>query len=292
VRADLDTLLIAVYCAACSFFPAPEPKPRRGRPQRITDNELLCLMVAQMLLGQPSDRRFLAGARRRLGHLFPVLPSQSRYNERCRQLAPKLVTLWRAIASDLPGFHDALSYVDTTPLPCGQSVQTTTRSELAPWCGFGYSAAHSRFYWGMRLVLWCGPDGCVRDFDLVPANAGEREAVLELLARQPPVGQLVIADKGFAGADFEQLVKTLGARLLRPDRKNEPRRHGSLGPIRQWIESIIDTLKGQLSLEDHGAHTMHGIAVRIAQRLLALAACLWHNWQINQPGRHLTPYDH
>src|SRR5438552_3445997 len=56
VRADLDTLVIAVYCAACSLFPAPAPKPRRGRSQRITDNELLCLMVAQMLLGQPSDR--------------------------------------------------------------------------------------------------------------------------------------------------------------------------------------------------------------------------------------------
>jgi len=184
VRADLDTLCIALYCAACSLFPAPS-EPRRGRPQLTTDNELLCLMVAQMLLGHPSDRRFLAVARRRLVHLFPQLPSQSRYNERCRALAPKLVTLWRAIACELPGFHDSLSLVDTTPLPCGQSVATVNRSELAPWCGVGYSAAHSRFYWGMRLVLWCGPDGCVRDFDLVPANAPEREAVLELLSRRP-----------------------------------------------------------------------------------------------------------
>src|SRR5207245_9547615 len=97
---DLDTLLIAVYCAACSLFPAPSER-RRGRPQRITDNELLCLMVAQMLLGQPSDRRFLGVAERRLGHLFPQLPSQSRHNEPCRALAPKLVVLWRAIACEL-----------------------------------------------------------------------------------------------------------------------------------------------------------------------------------------------
>jgi hypothetical protein len=95
-------------------------------------------------------------------------------------------SLWRAIAYELPGFHDSLSLVDTTPLPCAQSIATVNRSQLAPWRGFGYSAAHSRFYWGMRLVLWCGPDGCVRDFDLVPANAGEREAVLELLERHPP----------------------------------------------------------------------------------------------------------
>jgi hypothetical protein len=118
VRADLDTLLIALYCAACSLFPTEQGPPRRGRRQQITDNELVCLMVAQMLLGQPSERRFLALAQWRLRHLFPFLPSQSRYNERCRALAPKLVTLWRAIAQELPGFHDTFCLLDTTPLPC------------------------------------------------------------------------------------------------------------------------------------------------------------------------------
>ncbi len=284
--ADLDTLLIAVYCAACSLFPA-DPRPRRGRPQTITDNELLCLMVAQMLLGQPSDRRFLGVAERRLGHLFPQLPSQSRYNERCRQLAPKLVTLWRAIACELPGFHDSL------PLPCGQSVQTVNRSELAPWCGFGYCAAHSRFFWGMRLVLWCGPDGTVRDFDLVPANAPEREAVLELLERQPPAGQLVIADKGFAGQEFESAVAELGAILLRPSRADEATRpKPPIGRIRQRIESIVNSLKDQLRLEHHLAKTPAGLICRIAARILALTAAIHLNWQLGQPARALTAYGH
>ena len=292
MRADLDTLCIAVYCAACSLFPAPSG-PRRGRPQLTTDNELLCLMVAQMLLGHPSDRRFLAVARRRLAHLFPSLPSQSRYNERCRALAPKLVTLWRAIAYELPGFHDSLSLVDTTPLPCGQSVATVNRSELAPWCGFGCSAAHSRFYWGMRLVLWCGPDGCIRDFELVPANAGEREAVLELLCRQPPAGQLVIADKGFAGADFEQAVAELGALLVRPQRADEPDRPApAIGRIRQRIESIVNSLKDQLQLERHLARTPEGLICRIAARILALTAAVHLNWQLRRPTRALTAYGH
>ena len=65
--ADLDTLVIALYCAACSLFPAPASKPRRGRPVKITDNELICLMVAQMLLGYPSERQFLPVAAWRLG---------------------------------------------------------------------------------------------------------------------------------------------------------------------------------------------------------------------------------
>ena len=76
MRADLDTLLIAVYCAVCSLFPAPpEPRRRRGRPQLITDNESICVMVAQMLLGIESERRFLPLAGWRLAHLFARLPA-------------------------------------------------------------------------------------------------------------------------------------------------------------------------------------------------------------------------
>jgi DDE family transposase len=290
VRADLDTLLIALYCAACALFPA-EPLPRRGRPQRISDNELLCLMCAQMLLGCPSERVFLRRARRRLGHLFPTLPSQSRYNERCRALAPKLVTLWRAIRDELPGAHDQLCLLDTTPLPCGQSVNTTRTSELAPYCGFGYCPAHSRRFWGMRLVLLCGPDGTVRDFDLVPADLPEREAALALLQRQPLDGQLVICDKGFAGREFEDAVHHLGALLFRPARADEPdRAQPPIGWIRQRIESIVNSRKYQLLLERHGGRTPAGVLARVAARILALCACIGLNWQLDLPPRTLAAY--
>ena len=108
----------------------------------------------------------------------------------------------------------------------------------------------------------------------------------------------MVADKGFAGQDFEALMAELGAIFMRPDRKGEEPRFGKLGGIRQWVESIIDTLKGQLSLEHHGAHTMPGLMTRVAQRLLALAAGIWHNWKlwetghIDTPGRTLIAYDH
>ena len=99
----------------------------------------------------------------------------------------------------------------------------------------------------------------------------------------------MIADKGFAGKEFEALMAELGAIFLRPDRKGEKPRFGKLGGMCQWIESIIDTTKGQLSLERHGAHTMPGLITRICQRLLALAASIWHNWQLWEAGIIDTP---
>ena len=290
MRADLDTLVIALYCAACALFPS-QRTPGRGRPERITDNELLPLMVAQMLLQCPSDRVFLRRAERRLGHLFPYLPSQSRYNERCRKLAPKLVLLWKALAAETLGASDNLRLLDTTPLPCGQSIETTRRSQLAPWAGFGYCPAHSRRYWGFKLVLLCAADGTIIDFDLVAANAPEREAALALLETNQVEGTTIICDKGFAGADFEAAVRDLRALLLRPSRADEPGRASPpIGWIRQRIESIVNSLKDQLLLERHGGRTPTGLLARITARILALCATINLNQRLGRPSRELATY--
>ena len=84
-------------------------------------------------------------------------------------------------------------------------------------------------------------------------------------------------------------------RLLRPARNGEPDRAGAhlFKPLRQIIESIHDTLKGQLNLEQHGGHTPAGVLVRVLQRILALTAAIWHNDRTGQPViRSLIAYDH
>src|SRR5215467_5777258 len=57
-------------------------------------------------------------------------------------------------------------------------------------------------------------------------------------------GLTLVGDKGFARAEFEDLVTTgCGMSMVRPDRRDEAPRYGSIGWIRQWIESVNDTLK-------------------------------------------------
>jgi hypothetical protein len=289
VSADLDALLTHLYVLVDDLLPR---RRRFGRPARISDSELLCLAVAQVLLDCPNERRFLRLAKRRLGHLFPYIPSQPAFNKRLRALAPQLVQAITLLARLSPSFCDRLRLLDSTPVPCAASRETVKRSALAGHASYGYCRSHHRYFWGFRLYLLCAPDGMPIGFELAAANAPERLVAAELLERALQPGQTVIADKGFAGADFEQHVHQLGARLLRPDRKDEPARHGSLGGIRQWIESCFDTLKDQLSLERHGGRTLTGLLSRVARRLLALAAAILHNWQTGIPGRRLTAYDH
>ena len=286
---DLDALLTGLYVLADDFLPK---RAGPGRRPRISDAEVVCLAVAQVFLDCPNERRFLRLARRRLGHLFPYIPGQSGYNKRVRALAPQISRLIGHLAWLSPSFCDRLRLLDSTPVPCAQSRETVKRSRLAGHASYGYCAAHSRYFWGFRLYLLCAPDGMPVAFELAAANAPEREVAAELLERALQPGQLVVSDKGFAGHEFEQLVAGLGGRLLRPDRKDERARYGTLGGVRQWIESIIHTSKGQLSLERHGARSLQGLIARISQRLLALAAGCWHNWLSGNPGRHFTAYDH
>jgi hypothetical protein len=80
---------------------------------------------------------------------------------------------------------------------------------------------------------------------------------------------------------------------LRPGRRDETPRHGSIGWIRPWTEPVNDTLNGQLGLERHGGRTTQGVCTRITQRLLAMAAAIWHNWATAEHVRRsLTAYDH
>jgi hypothetical protein len=59
------------------------------------------------------------------------------------------------------------------------------------------------------------------------------------------------------------------------------------------VDRVGHTLKGQLDLERHGGRTTEGLYARIAQRLLALAVCVWHNWATGASVRRsLIQYDH
>jgi hypothetical protein len=292
VHATLDDLVTALYVFIDDLL-ATRPHTRLGRPPRISDAELICLAVAQVLLDAGSERRWLRVVRSRLGHLFPYVPQQPGYNKRLRALAPLVCWVLRELAAASPSICDRVRLLDSTPVPCAASRETVKRSELAGYAAYGYCASHSRYFWGFRLYVLTTPDGLPVDFALAPANTPEREVAAAMFDRRPLIpGQVLVTDKGFASADFEACVAGMGATLVRPDRKNEPPRFGSLGGMRQWVESIIDTLKGQMGLEGHGGRTLAGVYTRVAQRLCALAAAIWFNWQIHDPGRHLTAYDH
>ncbi len=211
--ADLDTLLTALYVELTDRVIPSRGTCRRGpgRPPEVTDAELVCLAVAPVLLRYDDERHWLRAAASRVGHLFPRLLAQSEYNDRLKKAGPLMEAALRSLASQTPGSAELLRLMDGTPVPCGHSVVTARRSDLSGYAGYGYCASHSRWYWGSKLMLITTCDGTVTGFGLAnPKLFGERDEVQQMLtaqpARQPRPGTTIVADKGFAGDDFEKFL--------------------------------------------------------------------------------------
>jgi hypothetical protein len=204
------------------------------------------------------------------------------------------------LATDTDLWQHPIRIADSTPVPCRASRETVKRSDLAGWAGYGYCASHSRRFWGLRLHLVTTVHGLPVAFALTNAKTDEREVLVDLVTLQPSMfchsdGLILVVDKGYRDRDTETWLNNSGITVVRPAYRSERPRPGRalLRAVRQNIESVNDTFKGQLDLEQHGGRTNTGVAVRVLQRVLALTAAIWHNWHTGQPiMRSLVAYDH
>ena len=208
MTANLEALLTALYVLIDDHVIPSGPR-RPGRPKRLTDAELVCLAVAQVLLGARSEHHWLRMCCARLGHLFPYLPKQPGYHKRLKAAAPLICQTMTYLSMQCPSWAGDLRLLDATPVPCGTSRQTVKRSGLAGWANYGYCAAHSRWYWGLKRYLLATPEGMPVAWCLADPKIGEREVAAELLAHARQTGALregmiVLADKGLAGRQMER----------------------------------------------------------------------------------------
>lgn len=299
VKTNLDALLTALYVHLDDHVLRSADRSRRRGPGRVlNDAELVCVAVAQVLLGCDSERRWLRTAPGRIGHLFPRLPGQSEYNRHLRDAAPALFAASMWLVRGVASWHDRVRLMDGTPVRCGASRTTVHRSALGEIAGYGMDKSHHAFYWGAKLMLITTAEGAVCAFSLAhPKELDERKQAIHLLHVQShaPGPCPIVCDKGFAGAGVEKAAADLGHVLIRPVRQDEPQPTAAVFPgwLRQRIEAVIWTLKNQLGLERHAARTTEGLWTRLCQRICALNAAIWHNWLIGAPiKRSLTAYDH
>src|SRR5260370_26204977 len=88
--ADLDTLLTALYVELTDRIIPSLRLGRRGpgKPPEVSDAELACLAVAQVLLRFDYEQHWLRAAPRLIWALFPGLLTRSGYTEHLNAAAP------------------------------------------------------------------------------------------------------------------------------------------------------------------------------------------------------------
>src|SRR4029450_8473172 len=173
VHACLDDLVIALYVTVDELL---EPRRGPGHPPKLADSELVCLAVAQVLLGYRSERRWLRAVGRRLGHLFPYVCGQAAYNRRLRRAAPLVGEILHALAVASPSWCDQWGRRVAPPVPVGAPAREVAASPprccrpgpparvaCAPagscWPTRAWPAARSRRPSSSLVRCSCGPTG-------------------------------------------------------------------------------------------------------------------------------------
>ena len=283
---DLEALVVAAYVFA-DEYPVPA---RSGRPALVADAELVALAVAQAAIGISSDRQFLGLIGRLLPGWFPHLPDQSQYNRRLRQLVGLLSVVQQQLARLLDCGGARLC--DGTLIGVANYPGCQRHSEFVGFARFGFAKSQHRFIYGVRLVLLTDERGLPLGYTIVPANEKEYEPLADLLTGIPT--EVVIGDKGFWGCEYTARLAAAGTTLLTPNKRrtsdNLGREH-ALASTRLVIESVFSNLKEQMRLERHLARTPAGLALRIAQRILALTLGILLNTLNGRPARALAAYD-
>jgi IS5 family transposase len=283
---DLEALVVAPSVFA-DDYPAAL---RGGRRPLISDAELVALTVAQAAIGISSDRQFLGLIGRVLPGWFPHLPDQSQYNRRLRGLVELISIVQQRLACWLDSGGVRLS--DGTLIGVANYPGCQRRSEFAGFARFGFAKSQHRFIYGVRLVLLTDTRGLPLGYTIVPANEKEYEPLADLLTGTPSA--VVVADKGLWGRDYTRRLASSGTTLLTPAKTRtvtNERRERALASTRLVIESVFSNLKQQMRLERHLARTPAGLAVRIAQRILALTLGMLLNTTNGRPARALAAYD-
>ena len=188
--------------------------------------------------------------------------------------------------------------VDSTPVECGRSRETAQALGPGRLGRVRLLRLATPATSGGCGCTWCAPcTGCRSRFALTGAKADERQTLLRHARRRPrpgrsrPAGQTLIADKNYYGREFETDPRRRRAGPAAPGPQGRSRPGPGarfFKPLRQIIESVNDTFKGQLDLERHGGRTPAGVVARVLQRILALTAAIWHNDNTGQPDQAIT----
>jgi hypothetical protein len=112
VDTNLDTLVTALYVKIDDSL---EKDRRPGHPAQLSQSELVCLAVAQALLGFRSEHRWIRFALCHLRGAFPYLPHQPGYNKRLRAALPLIKQVIRDLAADSDFWFDDAWIADSTP---------------------------------------------------------------------------------------------------------------------------------------------------------------------------------
>ncbi len=265
------------------LFKRPGPQPE------CSDSELITMALLGECRGWDMETEMLSlwGDHRAL---FPVIPTQSRFNRRRRNLMQAFNLIRQAVLQRLDVACDRRCAIDSLPIPAMQFhlVPGGAKSEWQTH-GASYGRVESKkiTIFGYKLHLLVTLGGVIIDFALAPAHAHDRTIGEEILVEHRDL--TVLGDKGYISAALaEQLSLNNSVHLLTLPKRNQKKQlpkpvRKLFNAVRQIIETVNGQLAAQFNIETNHAHTFWGLCTRLLTKLAAHTLSIYINRLLGVP---------
>ncbi len=280
---DFDDLCLWTYVIVDDIVKKLAPLLRRPGPcPNCSDSELITMILIAECKGWDIETQLLSEFSQHR-HLFPILPCQSRFNRRRRNLGAIINQIRQMLLSDIEGTEQKLCVIDSLPIPVMQFHLVPSSSNDWSCYGADYGRVESmkQTIFGYKLHLLVTASGVIVDFVLAPASETDLSVGHELLSKH--YNKQVIGDKAYISTDIkDQLAQLNGIELITIPRRNQKQQISR--QTQRWINQmrqIVETVNGQLTQQFHikknHAHTFWGVCTRLHAKLTAHTLCIYLN---------------
>jgi len=255
---------------------------RPGPKSECSNSELLTMALVGECRGWDKETDMLSQWHEH-PELFPIVPSQSRFNRRRRGLMQAFELIRQVVLSVLDLSADPQCAIDSLPVPVVKFhlVPGASNEWAAHGADFGKVPSKKMTIFGFKLHLLVTLNGLILDFELAPASAADLTVGAELLDAHTDL--TVYGDKGYISAQLAaQLLKANRLALLTLPRRNQKCQppqvvSRTFNAVRQIIETVNGQLTEQFNLQLNHALTFQGLCTRLLTKLAAHTLCIYLN---------------
>lgn len=286
---DFEDFCTWVFVVVDDIWKTVAPLCKRPGPKPdCTDSELIAMSLIGECRGWHMETELLS-CWQEYRHLFPHIPSQSRFNRRRRNLMQAINLIRVVILRSLDLSQDKQCLIDSLPIPALQFhlVPASTGDWKAAQATFGKAITKKQTFFGYRLHLLITLSGLILDFELAPANCQDLAIGFELLSEHTDLE--VLGDKAYIStAKAAELWEKNRIVLRTIPRSNQKQQVSGAfqhlhNAIRQLIETVNGQLSGQFLIEKNYAHTFWGLCTRLYSKLTAHTLCIYLNRLLGKP---------
>ena len=266
---DFDDLCLWTYVIVDDMLIKLAPLLRRPGPRPdCSDSEVIAMILIAECKGWDIETELLSEFSQH-PNLFPILPCQSRFNRRRRNLGTIINQIRQLLLADIEGASEQLCIIDSLPIPVIQFHLAPSSSNDWSCYGADYGRVESRkqTIFGYKLHLLVTASGVIVDFELAPASETDLAVGYELLAGHQD--KQVIGDKAYISNQLkDQLDQLNHIDLITVPRRNQKQQISRqtkrwINKIRQMVETVNGQLSEQFHIQKNHAHSFWGLYTRL-----------------------------